>query len=108
MIQVKRGDTFRLQCVLRDGTPLTPVSLTGASIRAQVRTTKAALVAVLTVTIANQSTSRGAYSLTATPEETEAWPLGNLECDVEYTFASGDVASTPTFSIRVLPDVTRD
>lgn len=93
----KRGDTFLLTCT-------TDVPLTGYSIASQVRDKSFKLIAQLTVNI-TQTTPDGVYTLTY-PTGTSTWPVGLLECDVQYTNNAGIIISTETFEINVLRDVT--
>ena len=103
-IQLKRGDTLRLKCTARDGS--TPTDLTGITIRSQVRS-GATLAHELDVDVSDQVVAPGEFFLSASATVTKAWPLGPLLCDVQYTYASGDVVSSPTFNVVVTADVTR-
>lgn len=96
-ISHKRGDTFKLTCT-------TDVTLTGYTIASQVRDPSFKLIGALTVTI-TQTTPTGAYTLTY-PTGTAEWPIGVLDCDIQYTDGTGFVVSTETFKINVLRDVT--
>lgn len=105
MIRLKRGDTFSLAAVvLGDGVPV--VGGIGAwTIESQIRTTGGTLVDTLTIAITD------ATACTYTIDEsaagvTEAWPVGKLEMDIQYT-VGGDVISTETAQINLIKDVTR-
>ncbi len=93
----KRGDTFLL-------TGTTDVPLTGYTIASQVRDKSFKLIAQLTVNI-TQTSPTGIYTLSY-PAGSSSWPVGLLECDVQYTDGSGFIVSTETFEIDVLRDVT--
>jgi hypothetical protein len=93
----KRGDTFLLTCT-------TDVPLTGYAIASQVRDKSFKLISQLTVDI-TQTTPTGIYTLSL-PSGTSSWPVGTLECDVQYTNNAGVIVSTETFEINVIRDVT--
>jgi hypothetical protein len=88
----KRGDTFLLTCT-------TDVPLTGYSIASQVRDKSFKLIAQLTVNI-TQTSPTGIYTLSY-PAGSSSWPVGLLECDVQYTDNTGFIVSTETFEIDV-------
>lgn len=96
-IRHKRGDTFRLRCTYQDGTPPVAVSLIGAGMtpRSQIRQ-HGVLIQSLTITLANQTLSPGQFDISALPSETAVWPVGELEYDIRYASASGEVRSTDT------------
>lgn len=101
MFTLKRGDTFTVEAALtNDGQPQ---SLTGWSIRSQVRRGNK-LVAELAVEYVDRA--GGVYRLSA-PEGTAEWPTSVLRSDIEYTMQNGDVASTETFEFECIEDVTR-
>ena len=103
-IQLKRGDTLRLKCTARNGS--TPTDLTGITIRSQVRS-GATLAHELDVDVSDQVVAPGEFFLSASATVTAAWPVEPIQCDVEYTYPSGDVVSSPTFTISIVADVTR-
>ena len=102
VIEFKRGDTFTLQGQVKDSEG-TPIDITGWSIRSHIRK-GSELVIVLTVTFIDVLT--GVYQLSATPEDTSLFPVGQLVCDIEYTTAAGQVMSTETFEITCTKDIT--
>jgi hypothetical protein len=100
--EFKRGDTFSLTCTYKtDGVP---TSITGYTIRSQIRQTNKTLVAILTATLANQSTSPGVFTLTP-DTNTEDWPVETLVCDIEIT-ENGAIRSTNTFAVPIVRDIT--
>lgn len=99
----KRGDTFELTCSLENGG--NDVDITGWTVAAQLRKTDDTLVQAMTITVTNASA--GEFTITAANTETDDWPLGNLDIDVEFTEASGAVSSSETFTINVIKDITR-
>lgn len=100
----KRGDTFQLTCTYKvDGVA---TSVTGFTIRSQLRNKLGGLVATLTATPANQTTSPGVFYLAPASADTSGWDVGDLSCDVEIT-NGGVVRSTVTFVVPVLDDVTK-
>lgn len=102
----KTGDTYGLSCRYREDGDY--VSLTGATIRAQIRTTSGKLVAALTPALADQGlpATVGRFTLVADPADTSAWPVGPHLADIEITIA-GVVRSTETFVQPVVRDQTR-
>lgn len=101
-VPFKRGDTFLLEGVVSINS--VAQDITGWTIRAQVRN-GAILVEALTVEYTDRSA--GKFRLRANPVATELWPVKELDCDIEYTLASGQVVSTETFKVNVKADVTR-
>lgn len=99
-INHKRGDTFELTCEvdIDFGNQLTLV-------RSQIRQ-GAVLVQELTFTELTATTEKYRYKLSATATQTEAWSARSLSCDIEYQI-DDNVASTETFEINVIADVTR-
>lgn len=99
----KRGDTFSLACTYKlDGVP---ASLTGKTIASQIRTVAGELVAGLTATQGNQSTSPGSFTLTAAAGTT-SWPVAGLRCDIQITDGS-TIISSDTFLVPVVQDITQ-
>jgi hypothetical protein len=106
-IQHKRGDTLEIECTeSADGTP---VNLTGYTVEAQVRTRGGdELVDDATVTLADQGTSPGVYTVSVAAARTALWEPGRpLDLDVQYTAPGGTVWSSGTISITVIRDITR-
>jgi hypothetical protein len=98
----KRGDTFSLTCTYKtDGVP---TSVAGFDIKAQIRQTSKKLVANMTVTFADQSTSPGVFVLMPTGS-TQDWPVEILLCDIQIT-QGGATRSTNTFAVPVVKDIT--
>ena len=103
MIHLKRGDTFSLAAVVQgDGVA---ADITGWTIASQIRTASGTLIDTLTVAVT--SAVAGTYTLDESAAGvTEAWPVGKLEMDIQYT-VGGVIVSTETAQIRVERDVTR-
>ena len=100
-IMFKKGDTFRLSCTYAiDGVP----SALPPGIRSQLRSPYGQLVAELSVAVVDAP--NGLFDLTA--PDTSSWPLDTLSQDIQYTDATGNVASTDTFTIQCVADVTHD
>ena len=97
---IKRGDTFLLNCVYKvDGVP---VSLAGATIRAQIRQSNGTLISSLTPALLSP-----ASQFTLTPATaTTSWPVDILFCDIEITVDSF-IRTSETFQVPVLEDITR-
>jgi hypothetical protein len=100
-IKFKRGDTFALLgSVSEDGAP---VNITGWTARAQLRRSSDELVATLVFSIV--SGIAGTYQFTFA-DSTEAWPLGTLYGDIEFTTVAGAIGSTDDFAVVVIRDRT--
>lgn len=100
----KRGDTFELSATLENGG--NAVDITNFTITSQVRDAEDALLQALTVTVTDAVA--GAFTVSATPAQTETWGIKNYDCDIEFVEAGGEVNSTETFQINVIKDITRD
>lgn len=100
---IKRGDSFWLACVYREGG--VPFSVENFTIRAQVRDSSDNLVQELTVSKADQSTNPGTFALSA--GIISSWPIDLLRCDIQFS-EEQTVRSTQTFMIPVEEDVTHD
>lgn len=100
----KRGDAFQLGATAKDAAGVT-IDLTLVTIRSQVRTAAAALVAELLVSKANQTTDKGEFALSCV--DTTAWPPGYLVIDIEQRVGAG-ITSSETMRLPVLEDVTHD
>jgi len=100
--EFKHGDTFTLACTYKlDGVP---ASLAGKALASQIRTVAGELVAGLTVTQGNQTTSPGSFTLTAAG--TAAWPVAGLRCDIQIT-EGATIISSDTFLVPVVQDITQ-
>lgn len=100
MITFKRGDTFRLTGIQLLDDNGEPVLLDGIQIRCQARTPRDKLAFEFAVTQASYT-----YDLDA--GDTSNCPLGDLICDIQYTFPNGEIRSTDDFRIRCEGDQTR-
>ncbi len=98
-ISFKVGDTFKLSGQLvSDQVANTPVNITGYTIRSQLRN-DAALIQSMTVSITDAVNGR--YTVSATPVQTAAWPVGNARMDIEFTTNAGDVMSSDTIKVVI-------
>lgn len=101
-IEHKVGDTFSYvgtaELVDISGNP---VSMAGATVASQIRTTTGAKIADLTITL-----SDGTLTLRSS-DSTQGWPLGVAQIDVQITLPGGHVISTSTANIVIVRDVTR-
>jgi hypothetical protein len=98
MIEVKKGETLEVQCVYQvNGVA---ASLSGVSVRSQVRSDAGGLISELAV-VPGQNT--GEFTLTA---DTTTWPVGVHKWDVKYTSA-GKTTFTDTVDLSVVEAVTR-
>jgi hypothetical protein len=113
VMTIKRGDTWRRtgNTVLQ-GDGVTPLDLSGCTLRFQVRARKTGALQVAA------STQTGEITITDAPAGTYAFEIpaatmasvavGTHEMDVEITFADGSVLSSDTQYVTVLEDITRD
>ena len=101
-IEHKVGDTFSYvgTAVLEDISG-NPVSMAGATVASQIRTTNGTKIADLTTTL-----SDGTLTLRSS-DSTQGWPLGVAQIDVQITLPGGHVISTSTANIVIVRDVTR-
>lgn len=101
-ISFKRGDTFLIQCTLKQSGNIR--ALTGWTVKSQIRTQQMLrLIADLTFTIVDEQA--GIFQLSC-PTTTD-WPTGIAICDIQYTMPSGQVVSTDTFNIDIQAEVTK-
>lgn len=99
---IKRGDSFNMACIYKENG--VPADLTQYTINSQLRDSGDALVQTMIVTKGNQTTTPGAFVLTA--PDASVFPIDTLRCDIQ--FVEGEtVRSTQTFYIPVQEDVTR-
>lgn len=79
------------------------VDITGWGIRAQVRR-GGKLIDDLDITLIDET--EGTFAIEKSDQMTAAWPVADLECDIEFVTTSGK-NSSETFIIRVKRDVTQ-
>ena len=94
-ITIKRGDTLFLQCSVASNS--LPQNLQNWQIKSTVKYGPRP-VANLTVTKSSDS-----FTLQGS---TASWPVGVLQCDIQYTTDAGVVISTETFNITTIQDIT--
>lgn len=105
-IEHKRGDTFDRLLVM-------PAELVdgywiGWTVTAQLRTPRGKLISDFVTSWADPAATTRILRLFADDTQTQAWPLGDQEVDVEFTRVSdGTVRSTVTQVVTVLRDVTQ-
>jgi hypothetical protein len=96
-IKLKQGETFSLDGQYLDDDGVTPKSLTGVTLKSQIRF-HGALVATLAVTILDAN--QGLYRLTA-PNGTDSWPVSSLQWDIKESVDGVDkLTETHTISIE--------
>jgi hypothetical protein len=120
-INHKRGDTFQLDFTLEVND--VAVDITNFDIRAQARSADGTLILEWNETNSGVNVTNAAGGLfnlkseatyTSTPTgqlDTESWPLGVMNVDIEFTDTSAtpdSVSSSDTFTITVVEDITRD
>lgn len=108
LITHKRGDTFQRTATLYyqdENGVRTPVDLTGATIRAQMRYGDT-LVQNFTTTILNAVGGR--YQIFASHTDSANWGCTLNMIDIEITFPGSDRKSTETIHIQIEKDITHD
>ncbi|MBL0304369.1 MAG: hypothetical protein IPQ23_22210 [Cytophagaceae bacterium] len=98
-IPFKRGDTF----VIQNTVSINSVAqdITNWTIASKVRQ-GSAFVDELVIT--KVDAVNGVFQVKK--QDTTLWPAKTIQCDIQYTLASGQVISTETFDIAVAADVT--
>jgi hypothetical protein len=100
----KRGDTFRIEAVFRvDGAP---TDLTGWNVECQLRDRDDTAIE-MQIDLAVQADNPGQFLISPDGDDTSAWPLQRLRGDIQFTNPDGVVASTVTFIVPVVEDITR-
>jgi hypothetical protein len=105
---VPQGTTYpiRMRYLINE----TPVNLTGASVRAQLRTHPTATTPTIDCTLANGKafldTATGYFGFDLLPADTNAIAATNYSYDIVVTL-SGDVTRTMQGIITLTPQVTR-
>jgi hypothetical protein len=102
-IRHKRGDTFKIAVIVTEDDGDTRYDLTGWTVRSHIRKS-GKLIAELV--FGEIDISNGEFSLMVM--DTDNWPMGKLESDIEYIDAMGYSHSTETYVIEVIKDVTYD
>lgn len=100
MIAFKRGNTLKLTGIQLLDDNDQPVLLDNIEIRSQVRTHRDQLAFEFSVT-------KGVYTYDLDAGDTASYPLGDLVCDIQYTFPDGEIQSTDDFRIRCEGNPTR-
>ena len=104
-VSTKAGDTFSMDGLYSDASDV-PINLTGYTVTSQIkRQNSLDLIGSLTATLANQTTSPGVFTLSATATATALWATGTFVCDVKFVNGS-TVERSVTFSVVVNPAVT--
>jgi hypothetical protein len=119
-IEHYRGDTFRSPQFswatgerLEDGSvdpgSITPVDMTGGSLRAQIReSTDLGATIIDELTITDFVPASGSFFLTLTAAETAAAPWAEAFYDVEFTSGAGVVTTLYKGKFSLGPDVSRE
>lgn len=106
-IAVKQGTMFSVNGRYHASDD-TPISLVGREVHCELWF-RGSLIAKLTTTMTNAAA--GEFVIHADPALTENWPVGELLCDIVYVPTApgdGSVVATETFTVRVLPRITRN
>ena len=95
-IKVKKGDTLYLQCRVHIDEVLQSIS--DWEIKSAVKFGPRV--------IDNLSITKSSDYFTM-QSPTDGWPIGKLQCDIQYTTNNDVIISTETFIIDVIRDVTK-
>lgn len=101
------GDTFSLLVTYYDGLG-EPIDLVAQSIvpSSQVRTGAGALIATLDVTVLNQTTNKGQYTLSCA--DTTTWPENaQLYADIKYVTGGTVTTHTDRFGVLTAEGITQ-
>lgn len=100
-----RGDDFVIPMTLTDpDNNGVPVDITGWTIGSQVRYAKK-LISTLDVTITNAAA--GQFTISLPKEQTSAWPIRKLKCDIQFDRPVEGRVSSQTFFIDCTEDQTQ-
>lgn len=94
-IRIKKGSSLDLTLTFTEADG-SPTSLSGKTFEAQVRDVNWALVDDLVLTAGAE-----ANELVASVQDTSAWPLGALRCDIAIIDGDGQRSISGTFIIHV-------
>lgn len=98
----KRGDTFSYVAAIVEGA--TPITNKTANLRSQVR--RKFDRKLMVELVPSETTTPGTYQFLCT-ESTQSWQPGEYVIDIQYT-DNNIIASSKTFSLTVVEDVTHD
>ena len=107
LLEVKQGTLFSVNGKYHD-TDGNPISLAGKEPKCEIWL-RGSMIAKLDTMVTNASL--GEFVIYADPMLTENWPVGDLLCDIVYVPTNpgnSGVVATETFTIRVLPRITRN
>ena len=106
-ITVKQGTMFSVNGRYHTSDS-TPISLVGKAVHCELWF-RGSLIAKLTTTMTDAAA--GEYVISSDPVFTENWPVGELLCDIVYAPTApgdGSIVATETFTVKVLPRITRN
>lgn len=101
----KVGDSLSWAVVLKDDLTGVPVNLTGSTLKSQLRGLDGTLLATPVLTVSNQGTNPGEFSMTIVDGEIFRTAPVPLFCDIQITTA-GLITSSDTFIVNLIQDVS--
>ena len=107
VLEVKQGTMFSVNGKYHD-TDDNPIPLTGLDPKCEIWF-RGSMIAKLDTMKTNAV--QGEFVIYADPMITENWPVGDLLCDIVYVPTqswNSSIVATETFTIRVLPRITRN
>lgn len=102
---LKIGATLSFTGIASDSSDV-PIDLTGYTLTSQARDTRGTLVGTATISVSNQGTDPGEFTLSVPATTTDDWSEGTVLFDVRLESGGGVVDYTETVAIRVLPRQT--
>lgn len=103
---LKVGATLSFSGIARDSSGVA-IDLTGYTLTSQARDTGGTLAGTATITVSDQGTDPGEFTLTVPATTTDDWTAGTTVLfDLRLASGGGIVDYTETIAIRVLPRQT--
>lgn len=98
---VKRGGTFSYEYSL-------PIDFANSieTLEIQLRQSDGTLIQQILVNPLPDTDTHGRWQISATPEQTAAWPLKNLSGDIKHIAIDGTVIHTETFTVSIIKAIT--
>lgn len=101
----KRGDTFSFAAAIPS--EFSDGYFVGSIVRSQIRDSKGTLITELEVTWDDPALTR-ALLLSSGNANTQTWPIGPLQFDLQFVMPSGQIRSTKTVVFACVADITHD
>lgn len=108
MIEVehKVGDSLSWAITLKDDVTGTPVNLTGFTVTSQFRTLSGTLIATAVITIANQGTNPGEFTLVIADGNVFRDAPKPVFTDIQFVDGGGLTTSSDLIKLKLIQDIT--